>query len=74
MVNRKRHIAKTITYRVISTLMGFMIIYFLSDSFKIGASFSFIEIIYKPVQYYIHERVWYKHIKYGLKSNDFKIK
>jgi uncharacterized membrane protein len=67
MVNRKRHIAKTITYRLISTLIGFIIIYLLSGSFKIGASFSLIEIIYKPVQYYIHERVWYKWIKYGLK-------
>lgn len=67
MVNRKRHIAKTITYRLISTLLGFIIIYFLSGSLKIGFSFSFIELIYKPVQYYIHERVWYKWIKYGLK-------
>jgi uncharacterized membrane protein len=67
MVNRKRHIAKTITYRLISTLIGFIIIYLLSGSFKIGASFSLMEIIYKPVQYYIHERVWYKFIKYGLK-------
>jgi uncharacterized membrane protein len=67
MVNRKRHIAKTITYRLISTLIGFIIIYLLSGSLKIGASFSLIEIIYKPVQYYIHERVWYKWIKYGLK-------
>jgi len=67
MVNRKRHIAKTITYRLISTLIGFIIIYLLSGSLKIGASFSLMEIIYKPVQYYIHERVWYKWIKYGLK-------
>jgi uncharacterized membrane protein len=67
MVNRKRHIAKTITYRIISTLIGFIIVYTLSGSLKIGASFSFMEIIYKPIQYYIHERVWYKWIKYGLK-------
>jgi uncharacterized membrane protein len=68
MVNRKRHIVKTITYRIISTLIGFLIVYFLSGSLEIGVSFSFIEIIYKPLQYYIHERVWYKYIKYGLKK------
>ena len=67
MVNRARHIAKTITYRIISTIIGFIIVYLLSGSLEIGASFSFIEIIYKPVQYYIHERIWYKFIKYGLK-------
>ena len=67
MVNRTRHIAKTITYRIISTIIGFLVVYFLSGSLKVGLSFSFIEIIYKPLQYYIHERVWYKYIKYGLK-------
>jgi uncharacterized membrane protein len=67
MVNRKRHIAKTITYRIISTIIGFGIVYILSGSLKTGVAFSFLEIIYKPVQYYIHERVWYRYIKYGLK-------
>lgn len=37
-----------------------------SGSIKIGASFGAIELIYKPLQYYIHERVWYKWIKFGL--------
>lgn len=67
MVNRKRHIAKTITYRIISTIIGFIIVYLLSGSLEIGMSFSFLELVYKPVQYYIHERIWYKWIKYGLK-------
>lgn len=67
MVNRARHIVKTITYRIISTIIGFIIVYFLSGSLEIGVSFSFIEIIYKPVQYYIHERIWYRWIKFGLK-------
>lgn len=67
MVDRARHIVKTITYRIISTIIGFIIVYFLSGSLEIGVSFSFIEIIYKPVQYYIHERIWYRWIKFGLK-------
>lgn len=67
IVERKRHIAKTISYRVISTLVGFFLVWIVSDSFKIGAAFSAIELIYKPIQYYIHERVWYRWIKYGLK-------
>lgn len=69
MVDRKRHIIKTLTYRIISTLIGFIIVYVLSGSLETGAAFSFIEIIYKPVQYYVHERVWYKYIKYGIKNN-----
>jgi uncharacterized membrane protein len=68
MVHYKRHIAKTISYRVISTLIGFLIIWYISGSIKIGTAFSAIELLYKPLQYYIHERIWYKWIKFGLKQ------
>jgi uncharacterized membrane protein len=68
MVQYKRHIAKTISYRIISTLIGFLLMWWISGSIKIGTAFSIIEIIYKPVQYYIHERIWYKWIKYGIKD------
>lgn len=64
----KRHVAKTISYRIISTLIGFLIMWWISDSIKVGAAFGVAELIYKPLQYYIHERVWYKWIKYGLKK------
>ena len=67
-VSKKRHIAKTISYRVVSTLIGFGIIWAITDSIKIGAAFGVAELIYKPIQYYIHERVWYRWIKYGLKD------
>lgn len=68
MMDKKRHIAKTISYRVISTLIGFIIMFIVSGSIKVGATFSIVELLYKPLQYYIHERVWYKYIKYGLKK------
>jgi uncharacterized membrane protein len=67
-VLRKRHIAKTISYRVISTIVGFGIIWTITGSIKVGSAFSIIELLYKPVQYYIHERIWYKWIKFGLKK------
>ena len=67
-VDKKRHIAKTISYRVISTLIGFLIMWAISGSLKIGAAFGVAEIVYKPIQYYIHERIWYKYIKFGLKN------
>jgi uncharacterized membrane protein len=67
-VSAKRHIAKTISYRVISTLIGFFIMWLFTGSVKIGAAFGFAELIYKPIQYYIHERIWYKWIKFGLKE------
>jgi uncharacterized membrane protein len=33
---------------------------------EFGAAFGVIELLYKPIQYYIHERIWYKWISYGL--------
>jgi uncharacterized membrane protein len=69
IVQKKRHIAKTISYRVLSTLIGFGIMWTITGSIKIGATFSVIELVYKPIQYYIHERVWYRWIKYGLKRD-----
>ena len=33
---------------------------------RFGAAFGIAELVYKPIQYYIHERVWYRFIKFGL--------
>jgi uncharacterized membrane protein len=65
-VTKKRHIAKTISYRVISTTIGIAVVWGVSGSLKIGTAFGVAELVYKPIQYYIHERVWYRWIKYGL--------
>ena len=68
IVEKRRHIAKTISYRILSTLIGFLLMWLISGSIKVGAAFGVAELICKPIQYYIHERVWYKWIKYGLKK------
>ena len=68
IVQKKRHIAKTISYRVVSTAVGFAFMYLATGSLKVGAAFSIAELIYKPIQFYIHERLWWKYIKYGLKK------
>jgi uncharacterized membrane protein len=69
IVEKKRHLAKTISYRLVSTAVGFFMVYFATGSFKVGVAFSLAEMVYKPIQYYLHERVWYKYIKYGLKKD-----
>lgn len=60
----KRHLYKTITYRILSSFIGFIIIYFLTGNLTAGGLFSIAELIYKPFQYYIHERIWYKFGKF----------
>jgi uncharacterized membrane protein len=68
-ISYKRHIAKTISYRIISTGIGFLTMWWISGSFKIGAAFGIAELLYKPIQYYLHERIWYKWIKFGVIVN-----
>jgi uncharacterized membrane protein len=70
IVEKRRHIAKTISYRIISTLIGFLLMWVISGSIKLGAAFGIAELVYKPIQYYVHERIWYKWIKFGLKKTD----
>lgn len=70
IVEKKRHIAKTISYRVVSTAIGFITMWAVTGSVKFGAAFGIAELLWKPIQYYIHERVWYKWIKYGLKKDN----
>lgn len=67
-VSYKRHLAKTISYRILSTTIGFLGMWWATGSIKFGVAFSVIELVYKPIQYYIHERVWYRWIKFGLEE------
>jgi uncharacterized membrane protein len=69
-VTKSRHIAKTISYRLISTAIGFITMWVVSGSVKVGAAFGVAELLWKPIQYYIHERVWYKWVKYGINDKD----
>lgn len=68
IVQSKRHIAKTISYRIVSSGIGFLIVWLSTGSVKVGATFTIAELVYKPIQYYVHERIWYKYIKFGLKT------
>jgi uncharacterized membrane protein len=66
IIQKKRHIAKTISYRVVSSACGFLAIFITTGSYRIGAAFTFGELVFKPILYYFHERFWYKQIKFGL--------
>jgi uncharacterized membrane protein len=65
-VSAKRHLAKTISYRIISTLVGFLIMWWVTGSVTFGAAFGAAELLIKPALYYLHERFWYRYLKFGL--------
>lgn len=71
MVHVKRHIAKAISYRILGTLQTITIGYILTGSLVISSTIGVVELCIKPIMYFLHERMWYKWIKFGLnKGND----
>ena len=67
MVSYKRHIAKTISWRIIGTIDTVIISRIITGSWGVGLAIGGIEVISKMVLYYIHERAWYKFSKFGLR-------
>ena len=67
MVQKKRHAAKALTWRIVGTLDTFLLAWFLTGSMSFGAAFSGIEIITKTFLYYLHERMWYRS-KWGVEG------
>ena len=63
--SRKRHIAKTITWRFIGTLDTMILAWIISGDPLTGLKIGFAEVITKMILDYLHERTWYK-INYGL--------
>tara|TARA_B100001758_G_C18413104_1_gene617325 strand:+ start:3010 stop:3243 length:234 start_codon:yes stop_codon:yes gene_type:complete len=58
-LNKKRHIAKTITWRIVASTDTLLIAWVLTGSWKLGGGIAIIEIVTKMVLYYFHERIWY---------------
>ena len=58
--SRKRHIAKTITWRLIGTLDTTLLGWLISGDPLIGLKIGITEVVTKMILYYIHERLWYK--------------
>ena len=66
MVSYKRHIAKTISWRVIGTLDTMLLSGLITGSWLTGLTIGAVEIITKMALYFLHERAWYKFSKFGL--------
>jgi len=68
MVSYKRHIAKTVSWRVIGTLDTMILSGIITGSWITGLTIGGVEVITKMVLYFLHERAWYKYSKFGLKK------
>lgn len=68
MVTKSRHLAKAITWRVIASITTAIIAYTFGLPPKAVGAVFIADLIIKFVLYYAHERVWYKHIKFGVQE------
>ena len=69
--SRKRHLAKTLTWRFIGTLDTMIIAWVISGNPITGLKIGVAEVLTKMLLYYMHERVWYK-FNYGLVTRKSK--
>ena len=69
MVQAKRHILKSISYRIVGTATTVTLALLAGLPIKWASMVGVGELIIKPILYFLHERVWYKWIKYGLKNS-----
>ena len=60
----KQHIFKTLSYRVLGTLITVIVAYLLGASIEISSLLGLGELIIKPILYFLHERLWFKHIRF----------
>jgi uncharacterized membrane protein len=65
-VSKKRHLAKAVTWRIIASLTTAAIALVFGLPAKAVGGVFVADLIIKFVMYYWHERLWYKHIRYGV--------
>jgi uncharacterized membrane protein len=68
MVSYKRHLAKSVSWRVIGTLDTMILSGLITGSWLTGLTIGGVEVFTKMILYFLHERVWYKFSKFGLKK------
>lgn len=58
--SKKRHLAKTVTWRIVGSLDTILLSWIISGNPLTGLKIGFAEVLTKMVLYYFHERAWFK--------------
>jgi uncharacterized membrane protein len=70
MVSYKRHIAKTLSWRVIGTIDTMVLSALITGSWEIGLTIGGVEVFTKMILYFFHERIWYRFSRFGVEKKD----
>jgi uncharacterized membrane protein len=74
MILKRRHVAKAISWRIVGSIDSLLIAWLVTGSFELGAILGGAKLVTATILYYVHERIWYKHIKFGIikQSNHYE--
>lgn len=67
--SKSRHLAKTVTWRIVGTTDTMILAWIISGNPLIGLKVGVAELFTKMGLYYLHERAWHKSM-YGLKQDE----
>lgn len=62
---RLRHLAKTVTWRIVGTIDTIVLGWIISGDAKVGLTIGGFEVVTKMILYYFHERAWFRWGKLG---------
>jgi len=68
--SRIRHLAKTLTWRIVGTVDTILLGWLVSGDPTIGLTIGGLELVTKMVLYYLHERAWFRYGKLGRTVGD----
>lgn len=63
--SKKRHLAKTISWRMVGSVSTMLLAWFITGNPSAGIKIGLAEVVTKMALYYFHERTWYR-IGFGL--------
>ena len=69
--SRKRHIGKTITWRMVGTIDTMLLAWWISGNPLTGMKIGVAELFTKMIFYYVHERMWHRS-RFGLTAQNVK--
>ena len=70
-VSYRRHLLKTLTWRIVGTIDTMLLGWLVSGDPMVGVTIGSFEVVTKMILYFIHERIWYK-VDFGVKRNKKK--
>jgi len=68
-VSLRRHILKTLTWRIVGTIDTILLGWLVSGNPMVGITIGSFEVVTKMILYFLHERMWYK-IDFGVNRDE----